>query len=114
MCRSAIWGLAIDARMRASDVNSLRTIRKDIAVFRYEIRRSSIDKNDLPVVRIYMSDGAVAKLNEKRNAVLAKERPIHISDRKDWVRARVIVEFDGRKEKIQRFFTTERRLGAII
>lgn len=63
------------------------------------IKRSSISKDKLPVVRIYMSDGAVEKLDGKRKSVLAKPRPIHIAEDKDWVKATVLIEYAQRKEK---------------
>ena len=41
-------------------------------------KRQALSKDELPIVRIYMSDGSVRKLDDKRNSVLAKLRPIHI------------------------------------
>ncbi len=62
-------------------------------------KRQAISKDELPIVRIYMSDGSVKKLNDKRNSVLSKRRPIHIAQNRDWVKATVLVEYAGKKEK---------------
>ena len=62
-------------------------------------KRQALSKDELPIVRIYMSDGSVRKLDDKRNSVLAKRRPIHIAAGADWVKGTVFVEYEGKKEK---------------
>lgn len=62
-------------------------------------KRKSISKNELPVIRIYMSDGAIEKLDKKRHSVLSKLRPIHIAKDRDWVKATILVEYASKKEK---------------
>ena len=63
------------------------------------VKRQSISKDDLPIVRIYMNDGAIEKLNSKRVSVLAKLRPIHIAKNDDWVKATILVENESQKER---------------
>jgi len=63
------------------------------------IKRKSITKDELPIVRIYMNDGAVGKLDSKRKSVLSKPRPIHIAEDDDWVKATIIVEYADKKER---------------
>ena len=75
------------------------SIFKDIDNLKYDLKRRSIDKSDLPVLRIYMSDGAINKIDQKRKSVLNMRRPIHISEDGDWVNGSAIVEHGTRKEK---------------
>lgn len=63
------------------------------------IKRQSITRDELPIVRIYMNDGAVGKLENKRKSVLSKPRPIHIAEDDDWVKATILVEYADKKEK---------------
>ena len=63
------------------------------------LRRQQISRDELPVVRIYMNDGALEKLSEKRASTLAKPRPIHISGTDDWVKATVLVQFADLQER---------------
>jgi hypothetical protein len=65
----------------------------------YALKRKSISKDELPIMRVYMSDGSIGKLQDKRRSVLSKPQPIHISHKEDWVSGEVIVEFENRKEK---------------
>ena len=64
----------------------------------YGLKRKDLNKDDLPIMRVYMSDGAIAKLQAKRMSVLEKPRPIHISLKNDWVSAEVKVEYEDRQE----------------
>jgi hypothetical protein len=61
--------------------------------------RSSISKDEMPVIRIYMTEGAVSKVDNKRKSVLEKKRPILISDKKDWVKATIVAEHQNKQEK---------------
>ncbi len=63
------------------------------------INRLALSKDKLPIVRIYMSDGAVQKVDDKRNSVLSMRRPIHLAEDKDWVKATIMVEYGQTKEK---------------
>ena len=63
------------------------------------IKRAALSKDELPVVRIYMDDGSVEKLDAKRKSVLSKLRPIHIAENDDWVKATIVVEYADKKER---------------
>jgi len=65
----------------------------------YGLKRENFSKDELPIIRVYMSDGAIAKLQDKRRSVFDKQQPIHISNKEDWVKGEAIVEFENRKEK---------------
>ncbi|MCF6220266.1 MAG: hypothetical protein L3J65_04060 [Robiginitomaculum sp.] len=77
----------------------MNPIIRDAETITHGVNRLSVSKDQLPVVRIYMTDGAVGKLEAKRRSVLAMPVPIHFSKKSDWVKGTVVVEFDGRKEK---------------
>lgn len=74
-------------------------IIRDAQTITHGVNRLDVSKDQLPVLRIYMTDGSIGKLEAKRRSVLALPVPIHISEKQDWVKGTVIVEFDGRKEK---------------
>ena len=75
------------------------SILKDIYNSAKGAGRSSISKDEMPVIRIYMTEGAVSKVDHKRKSVLAKKRPILISDKQDWVKATIIAEHQNKQEK---------------
>ena len=64
----------------------------------YKMRRSSIPKSELPVLRIYMTDGAIGKLRKKRDEALSQPFPILITRDDDWVSATIISD-DGKNQK---------------
>jgi hypothetical protein len=74
-------------------------IIRDAETITHGINRLDVSKDQLPVVRIYMTDGAIGKLEAKRQNVLAMPVPIHFSEKRDWVKGTVMVEFEDRKEK---------------
>ncbi len=74
-------------------------ITRDAETVSHGINRLEVSKNQLPVMRIYMTDGAINKIEEKRKYVLGMRVPIHFTNKQDWVKGSVIVEFDGRKEQ---------------
>ena len=61
---------------------------------RYTIKRSLIAKNDFPKLHFYLSGGSVNKLQNKRNLTLSEDNPILITEKNDWVKAKIIVD-DG-------------------
>ena len=65
----------------------------------YGIKRGAISRDELPILKVYMSDGAIGKLQSKRKSVLALTRPINISSKNDWVNGEALIEYEGRKEK---------------
>jgi len=66
----------------------------------YPIRRSRIPTSEFPILRIYMTDGAIAKLQTKRKITLSKMNPILLSSDNDWVRAIIIGEVGNNKIKV--------------
>ncbi len=74
-------------------------IIRDAETITYGVNRLDVSKDDLPVMRIYMTDGAIGKLEKKRQSVLAMPVPILFSEKPDWVKGTIIVEFSDRKEK---------------
>jgi hypothetical protein len=65
----------------------------------YKIRRSAISKSEVPVLHIYMTEGAINKLKKKREAAISKDVAILFSSDDDWVRAKLIAD-DGESQKI--------------
>ena len=69
----------------------------------FEIKRKNTSLERLPILRIYMSDGALKKLQDKKLATLAYKVPILLSEDDDWVKATLLAS-DGkgaRKAKAQ-------------
>ena len=73
----------------------------------FEIKRKQLTLQQLPILRIYMSDGALKKLQDKRTSTLAIARPgklpILLTEDDDWVKATLLAD-DGkgaRKAKAQ-------------
>ena len=64
------------------------------------LNRSSIPINELPILRIYMTDGAIGKLHKKRNEVLSLGGPLLIASDDDWVSARIIADNGRAKKKV--------------
>ena len=62
--------------------------------------RSNIPINELPILRIYMTDGAIGKLRNKRNEVLSLRTPLLTTSDDDWVSARIIADNGGAKKKV--------------
>lgn len=71
---------------------------RPLADTEFLIRRSGTSKSELPVLRIFMTDGALRELVEKRNRILAENSPILLATDDDWVDA-TIVWGDGRTQK---------------
>ena len=77
----------------------MASVYKDAVDITHGLNRQGVDKADLPIVRIYMDEGAIAKLDAKRKSVLDKTRPIHISESEDWVKATVLVDSGEAEER---------------
>ena len=82
-----------------SKCNVIGSIFRELHNSGIGIKRQSISKDDLPIVRIYMNDGAIEKLDSKRVSVLTKLRPIHIAEDNDWVKATILVDNESQKER---------------
>lgn len=61
----------------------------------FEIKRKNISLEKLPILRIYMSDGALRKLQDKKLATLAYTLPILLTEDDDWVKATLLAD-DGK------------------
>lgn len=69
----------------------------------FEIKRKKLTLEQLPILRIYMSDGALKKLQDKRTATLVGKKPVLLAKDDDWVKATVLSDNgEGtRKAKVQ-------------
>jgi|GEM_PF-3705750 len=54
--------------------------------------RSQTNSDRVPVLKLYMTDGSIKKLNDKRAETIAEDRAILFSGPDDWVRADLVVE----------------------
>ena len=61
----------------------------------FEIKRKNIPLEKLPILRIYMSDGALKKLQDKKIKTLSTKKPILLSEDDDWVKATLLAD-DGK------------------
>lgn len=64
----------------------------------FEIRRKRTPLEKLPILRIYISDGALKKLQHKRLSTLKEKRQILLSEPDDWVKATLLSD-DGHGSK---------------
>ena len=78
-----------NCKLYNSDCSFIYSILGELHNVGSGIKRKTISKDTLPIVRIYMNDGSISKLDDKRNSVLSKLRPIHISEDDDWVKAKI-------------------------
>jgi len=62
------------------------------------IRRVDISESELPILRLFMTDGALGTLISRRKTILAEKAPILLSTDDDWVEATALWS-DGRVEK---------------
>ncbi len=74
---------------------------RDMDSLSFDIKREKISKQELPVLEIYMSNGALKKIEQKRIETLNKKRPILITSDDDWVKATIIVDDGKKKEKVK-------------
>ena len=58
----------------------------------FEIKRKNISLQKLPILRIYMSDGAMKKIQDKRRETLKEKRQILLNEEDDWVKATVLAD----------------------
>jgi len=61
----------------------------------FEIKRKQLSLERLPILRIYMSDGALKKLQDKRTSTLVGKLPILLNEDDDWVKATLLSD-DGK------------------
>jgi len=93
-----VSGLKMNCAPNSLRCNLLAPIIKDANNVTHGLNRAHMSKDDLPIIRVYLSDGAVAKIANKRKSVLAMPKGIHISNKDDWVKAEILVEYEGYKE----------------
>ena len=71
---------------------SIQNALRPLSNLSFEIQRQQISKETLPSIRLYMSDGALQQIDEKRNATLGKPVPILFTGADDWVNAKLIAD----------------------
>jgi len=54
--------------------------------------RSQTNSDRVPVLKLYMTDGSIKKLNDKRAETIAEDRAILFSGSEDWVRTDLVVQ----------------------
>ncbi|WP_279250366.1 CotH kinase family protein [Candidatus Marimicrobium litorale] len=64
---------------------------RDASNVHYDLQRQMFDKKTLPVMKIYLTNGALDKLYQKRRQTLNKPGQILIKDDNDWVKASIIL-----------------------
>ncbi len=74
---------------------------RDLDTLGFSIKREKISKEKLPILEIFMSNGALQKIEKKRLETLNKKRPILITDDNDWVKATVIADNGKKREKVK-------------
>ena len=57
--------------------------------------RKQVNANTLPVLSLYLTDGALQKLNTKRQKTLDEPIAILLTEPNDWVAADVVADFNG-------------------
>ena len=92
---------SLDAGCHSKDLRCkfLGSIAGELETAAYGVKRQSISKDDLPMIKLYVDDGSLAKLDAKREAVLALATPVHFTDSRDWVKGKARVEFSKNTEK---------------
>jgi hypothetical protein len=68
---------------------------RDLSSLKFDLQREQFDKSELPLLSLYLSNGALQKLDGKRRATLAKPGQILLGEDGDWVRGSFIVD-DGK------------------
>lgn len=74
--------------MCISAQNSIRQLTS----LEFDLQRQQTSKENIPRLHIYLSDGALQKIEDKRNDTLAKTRPILLLEDDDWVKAEVLAD----------------------
>ena len=69
-------------------------ILRDMSNLKWAVQREKFDKQTLPILDIYLTDGALKKLYKKRRDTLDKPGQILMGEDDDWVDATVIAD-DG-------------------
>lgn len=73
---------------------------REVTALQWDLKREPFDKKTLPILQIYLTDGALQKLYDKRRATLDKPGQILLGEDDDWVSASVIADDGGRSEKL--------------
>jgi len=77
---------------------SLQNALRPLLILDYEVKTQKISKEVVPSIHIYLSDGALHKISEKRIHTLEKPTPILLTNKDDWVKGKLITN-DGITEK---------------
>ena len=77
---------------------SIQNALRPLLTLSFEINNQKISKETLPSIHLYLSDGALKQIDDKRNVTLAKTTPILFTDTDDWVKGQLIAD-DGLTNK---------------
>ena len=80
---------------------ALRDSLRPLTDAAFTVKRTKFSKSELPILDIYMSNGALAKLKNKREETLGKPgvRQVLTKSKDDWVKAKVIADDGTRSEE---------------
>jgi hypothetical protein len=75
--------------------NAFLNVLKPLYDASYDYSRNNIPKKNFPILNIYLSDGSLNKLHAKRQKTLESMHPILLSEKDDWVKAKILVDEGG-------------------
>jgi hypothetical protein len=80
---------------------ALRDSLRPLTDAAFTVKRTKFSKGELPILDIYMSNGALAKLKDKREETLGKPgvRQVLTKSKDDWVKAKIIADDGTRSEE---------------
>lgn len=67
-----------------------RDLLRELSALSYDLKRSRYSRRTLPLISIYLSDGALEKLDGKRREALASAGQILVTEDTDWVAGSVV------------------------
>ncbi|MFT4520738.1 MAG: hypothetical protein ACI9JM_003144 [Halioglobus sp.] len=79
----------------------LGDVVRDLSSLEYDLKRQQFDKQQLPILHIYLTDGSLEKLYLKRQITLDKPGRILLGEDDDWVKASLIADEGGKAEKLK-------------
>ena len=80
---------------------TVEDVARDASNVQYDLQRKTFDKETLPVMKIYLTNGALDKLYRKRRETLDKPGQILIKDDNDWVKASIILNTGNETKKLK-------------
>ncbi len=79
----------------------LSDLLKGVNSIHFDIERKKVDKKELPILEIFLSNGSLRKIEKKREETINKKRPILITSKKDWVKATIISDNFKIRKKVK-------------